>query len=153
MTHHDTALSNPFDLLASNVLALRTTGKWSTRALARQAHVSRSTIVDLEKGQTNFSLRTLDKLAEALEVKTSSLVGKRPVARGEATDLIEAVLAHNLATARKRLMFTQEQLSQHSGINRAMIANIERQARNPSLQTLARLAEALDLSIEGLLTK
>ncbi|WP_156479567.1 helix-turn-helix domain-containing protein, partial [Hydrogenophaga intermedia] len=43
--------------------------------------------------------------------------------------------------------------SQQSGVSRAVIAHIERQARNPSLQTLARLADALDLSLETLLSQ
>jgi transcriptional regulator with XRE-family HTH domain len=34
-----------------------------------------------------------------------------------------------------------------------VIAHIERQARNPSLHTLARLATALGLSIEALLSE
>ena len=66
---------------------------------------------------------------------------------------IEAIVARNLVSARNRLMLTQESLAQQSGISRTMIAHIERQARNPSLQTLARLAASLDLSIEALLSK
>ena len=153
MPHHPTSPSDPFDLLVANVVALRAKGKWSTRALAQQAHVSRSSVVDLENGHVKLSLHILDKLARALDVKTGSLLGPRPVARDEADGLVEAVLAHNLATARKRLTLTQDQLSQRSGVNRVVIAEIETQARNPSLQTLAKLAGALDLSIEALLTK
>ena len=37
--------------------------------------------------------------------------------------------------------------------SRAIIAHIERQSRNPSLKTLARLAAALDVSLEALLNK
>ncbi|WP_051756427.1 helix-turn-helix domain-containing protein, partial [Hydrogenophaga intermedia] len=66
---------------------------------------------------------------------------------------IEAVVAQNLVAARKRLMLSQDGLSQQSGVSRAVIAHIERQARNPSLQTLARLADALDLSLETLLSQ
>jgi len=53
----------------------------------------------------------------------------------------------------ERLMLTQEQSSKHSGVNRGVIAHIERRARNTSLQTLARLAASLDMSIEALLSK
>ena len=153
MPNHPTPPPGPFDLLAANVVALRAKGSWSTRALAREAHVSRNSVLDLEHGHIHLSLHILDKLARALDVKTGSLLGKRPVARDEADGLVEAVLAHNLATARKRLTLTQDQLSQRSGVNRVVIAEIETQARNPSLQTLAKLAVALDLSIEALLSK
>lgn len=49
-------------------------------------------------------------------------------------------------------MLTQEKLAEQSGVSRAVIAHIERQARNPSLLTLAKLAASLDLSLEALLT-
>jgi len=144
--------SDPFDLLVTNVVALREKGNWSTRALAEQAHVSRSSVVGLESGHTKLSLSIVDNLARALGVKTGSLFGKRPVVRDEADGLIEVVLAQNLVSARKRMMLTQEKLSQQSGVNRAVIANIERRARNPSLPTLAKLAVALGLSLEALLS-
>ena len=153
MPNHPTPPPGPFDLLAANVVALRAKGSWSTRALAREAHVSRNSVLDLEHGHIHLSLHILDKLARALDVKTGSLLGPQPIARDEADGLIEVVLAHNLVAARKRLKLTQEQLSERSGIHRGAIAHIERQARNPSLQTLAKLAASLDLSLEALLSK
>jgi len=139
--------------LARNLTALRTAGEWSMRALADQAHVSERMLLYLEKGRLNPSLITVEKLAQALGVETGSLLGKRPVARQEPEVFIEAVVAQNLVSARKRLMLTQEGLTQRSGVSRAVIAHIERQARNPSLHTLARLAASLDLSLEALLSK
>jgi transcriptional regulator with XRE-family HTH domain len=144
--------SDPFDLLVANVVALRSKGNWSTRALAEQAHVSRSSVVSLESGHTKLSLSIVDNLARALGVKTGSLFGKRPVAREGGDALIGVVLAQNLVSARKKLGLTQDKLSHESGVNRAVIANIERQARNPSLPTLMRLAIALDSSLEALLS-
>ena len=88
-----------------------------------------------------------------MDVKTGSLLGHRPVARDETDGLIDEVLAQNLIAARKRLMLTQDAISQQSGVSRALIANIKRQARNPSLQTLAKLAASLELSLETLLSK
>jgi len=139
--------------LARNLTALRTAGEWSMRALAEQAHISEGMLLHLEKARINPSLSTIEKLAQALGVETGSLFGKRPVARQAPEVFIETLLAQNLVAARKRLNLTQEQLSARSGVSRPVIAHIERQARNPSLQTLAKLASALDLSIEGLLTK
>lgn len=106
----------------------------------------------IEAGHVNASLKVLDKLARALGVTTASLVGQKPVARQEGGTLIEAALARNLISARKAQQLTQDKLAQQSGVNRAVIAHIERQARNPSLLTLARLAASLDLSLEALLT-
>jgi transcriptional regulator with XRE-family HTH domain len=105
----------------------------------------------LERGELNVALGTVDKLARALGVSTGSLLGERPVARQEADNLVEALLAENLVAARASLALTQEMLSQRSGVSRAVIAHIERQARNPSLETLERLAASLSLSLETLL--
>ncbi|TMU70769.1 helix-turn-helix domain-containing protein [Hydrogenophaga intermedia] len=138
--------------LAANLLALRAQGNWSSNALAQQAHVSRHMIQLLEEGLVNASLKTVDKLARALGVTAGSLMGRRPVARQEGEALIEEVVARNLVSTRKRLKLTQQNLSQQSGVNISVIAHIERQARNPSLLTLAKLAASLDLSLEALLT-
>ncbi len=107
----------------------------------------------MEQGQVNVSLNTVEKLARALGVTTGSLVGMRPVARQEGDALIEEVLARKLVSARKGLMLTQDKLGQRSGVSMYVIAHIERQARNPSLHTLARLAASLDMSLEALLSK
>ena len=139
--------------LAANLLALRARGNWTSSALAEEAQLSRRMVQSMEKARVNASLHAVDKVARALGVTTGSLLGKKPLARQDGHALIDQVLARNLVAARKRLNLTQEQLAQRSGISRPVIAHIERQARNPSLETLARLAEALDLSIEGLLTK
>lgn len=139
--------------MAANLRALRAQGNWTSSALAEQAHISRRMLQLLEQGCVNVSLSAVDKLARALGVTTGSLLGNRPVARQDGAALIEQVLASNLVSARKRLKLTQETLAQQSGVSRAVIAHIERQARNPSLHTLARLATALDLSIEALLSK
>ncbi|WP_288253457.1 helix-turn-helix transcriptional regulator, partial [uncultured Hydrogenophaga sp.] len=111
--------------------------------MAEQAHVSRTAVLNLEKRKSNLPLNIVDSLARALGVKTGSLFGKRPIARDEADDMVEVVLAQNLVAARKKLMLTQEKLGQQSGVSMYVIAHIERQARNPKLLTLAKLAAAL----------
>lgn len=137
--------------LAKNLVALRAQGNWSTRALAEHAHVDRRMIQRLERGELNVALGTVDKLARALGVSTGSLFGERPEARKEADNLIEVALAQNLVAARRSLMLTQQMLSQRSGVSRPVIAHIERQARNPSLETLERLSVSLLTSLQALL--
>jgi transcriptional regulator with XRE-family HTH domain len=143
----------PANQLAVNLIALRSTGNWSTRALAEQAHVDRRTVQHLEKGHSNVSLRTVDKLARALGVQTGSLFGKTPLPRNEGDRLLEAVLAQNLVQARTVLRLTQESLGAQSGVSMYVIAHIERRSRNPTLQTLEKLSVPLGLSLETLLTE
>lgn len=152
MTHRAPRSADAFDRLVANVIALRAKGNWSIRALAEQAQLSRTFVANLEKGRSKLTLSAVDKMAEALGVTTSSLFTAGPVTRDEGASLIEEVVAMNLTAARKNLNVTQEQLGQQSGVSMHVIAHIERQARNPSLHTLARLAVALHLSLEELLS-
>lgn len=46
---------------------------------------------------------------------------------------------------RQTLGLSQEELAWRGGLNRSYITDIERGARNPSLTTIARLAEALQI--------
>ena len=139
--------------LARNLTERRAAGEWTMRSLTDRAHVSERTLQYLEKARLNPSLSTVEKLAQALGVETGSLFGKKPVARQSPEVFIEAIVARNLVAARKQLKLTQEKLAEKSGVGRAIIAHIERQAQNPSLETLAKLAASLELSVEALLSK
>ncbi len=143
---------DPFELLSANVVALRVLGNWTTRALAENAHVSRNSLVNLEHGRANLSLSTVDKLAKALGVTTGSLFGQQPNPRHTQGESIEAVLALNLISARRNQSLTQEALGQQSGVSMYVVAHIERQAHNPSLQTLAKLCVPLRCTLEKLLS-
>lgn len=58
----------------------------------------------------------------------------------------------NLVPARERRDWTQQALADASEVSRPVIANLERETGNPELQTLLRLAGALDVSVSELLT-
>lgn len=52
---------------------------------------------------------------------------------------------------REVLGISQEELAHRAGLHRTYISDIERGARNPSLKTLSRLADALELSTSDLI--
>lgn len=52
-------------------------------------------------------------------------------------------VGHNIRQLRRRRRMTQQELSQITGLTRTYIGGIERGARNPSLVTLHRMADAL----------
>lgn len=64
---------------------------------------------------------------------------------------LSATLRRNLRRLREARGFTQAQLSSASGVPRPTIAKLEAGAPNPTLHVLARLAQALRVSIEELL--
>lgn len=114
--------------------------------------MSTNTIRVLEADQPRTpALKTIDKIASALNVETWSLLGPAVFLRMDSGDPIEHVLAGNLVRERELRQWTQEKLSQISGVGREHIAHIERGQLNPTLDTLVRLAAGLDTSVETLL--
>lgn len=146
--------AEPLQQLAANLSALRTKANWSTRGLAEHAGIGRRTVQRLEHQQlATISLETVDKLAHGLGVRTGSLFATRTLARRPAENDIRAVLATNVVFARHRLDWTQEKLGAASGVSMYVIAHIERGARNPTLDTLLRLATALEMPLDRLLSE
>ena len=54
---------------------------------------------------------------------------------------------------REQLGISQEELAHRAGLHRTYISDIERGARNPSLKTLSRLADALELATSDLIKR
>jgi len=59
-------------------------------------------------------------------------------------------LGRKIREARAEVRISQEELSLRTGIHRNYIGGIERGERNPSVVTVAALAEALDLRLSEL---
>lgn len=66
---------------------------------------------------------------------------------------VSAYLAENIITLRKRSELSQGKLANKAGIPRSTITNMESGAGNPSLTNLCKLAAALGVSIEELLSR
>lgn len=61
---------------------------------------------------------------------------------------INHLLAYALADSREKNNLTQKQLAEKTGIYQAEISKIERGLGNPSLLTINRLADALDMEVK-----
>ena len=59
--------------------------------------------------------------------------------------------SENVKRRRKRLGLTLEQLSDKCGVSRSMLSEIERGAKNPTIQVACQIAEALDTTLSYLL--
>lgn len=62
-------------------------------------------------------------------------------------------LAFNLRLARQNAGIAQERLALEAGVDRTMVSKIERGLTNPSLETLLKLSNHLNLEISELLRK
>lgn len=59
-------------------------------------------------------------------------------------------LGSRLKECRRSRRFTQEQLAERAGLSYKFIGEVERGLANPTVDTLTRLAEALDLDVADL---
>ncbi|MEY3894891.1 MAG: hypothetical protein RLZZ214_410, partial [Verrucomicrobiota bacterium] len=60
------------------------------------------------------------------------------------------VFGTTIKSTRAALGISQEELADRAGLHRTYISDLERGARNPSLKSVEKLAEALQLSVAGL---
>lgn len=67
------------------------------------------------------------------------------------SDEIKAFLAERVRERRQQAGLSQNELADKADLSLAYISEIERKATNPSLSTLAKLAEGLGLSVAELL--
>lgn len=74
--------------------------------------------------------------------------GPAPGTKYNGTDLNSFGKA--LFAARRKKGYTQEELGKLIGTNKRMICYFERQSQNPTLETIKKLAEVLDVSPETL---
>lgn len=63
------------------------------------------------------------------------------------------LLAHAIKSTRSALGISQEELAARAGLHRTYVSDLERGARNPSLESVAKLADALELSLPMLFEK
>lgn len=75
--------------------------------------------------------------------------GKKPILVSM-TGIRQAV-ANNIKKNRKRLGLSQEELAEQSGIHRTYIGSVERCERNITIESLEKIAEALDIKPRDLL--
>lgn len=64
---------------------------------------------------------------------------------------LRKVFAANLRRLRQARGISQERLAELAGLHRTYVSSVERGARNISIDNIARLAKALDVSPEKLL--
>jgi transcriptional regulator with XRE-family HTH domain len=143
----------PVKLLAANVVRLRAELGWSTRAFAEHIGMDLRTFHEIEHAKyKTVSISTLERLARGFGVQAGYLVSP-PGAKQVPFSLtpVRESISSNLVHWRGVRGWTQEKLAKEANVNRAVIADVERQARNVSLSVLERLARALGVALPQLL--
>jgi transcriptional regulator with XRE-family HTH domain len=63
---------------------------------------------------------------------------------------LKTLLGMAIKTQRASLGISQEELAHRAGLHRTYISDLERGARNPSIESIEKLARALELSVSKL---
>lgn len=68
-------------------------------------------------------------------------------------DLITLTVSHTLRDERKRQGLSMERLAEKAGLSTSMISLFERDLRNPTLDTLLRITEVLNVDLGRVIQK
>jgi transcriptional regulator with XRE-family HTH domain len=63
------------------------------------------------------------------------------------------MLGEELRKARERATLTQEQLSFRAGLSRPYVSQLERNLKSPTVDTLFRICDALDVSVVNVIRR
>jgi transcriptional regulator with XRE-family HTH domain len=63
---------------------------------------------------------------------------------------LKALLGMAIKARRASLGISQEELAHRAGLHRTYVSDVERGTRNPSIEIVAKLASALELSVPAL---
>jgi transcriptional regulator with XRE-family HTH domain len=66
-------LNDPVQIVAIQIRDLRTQKNWSQEELAEKSGLHRTYIGSVERGERNITLRTLKRIADALECEMTAL--------------------------------------------------------------------------------
>ena len=69
------------------------------------------------------------------------------MAKNQLREAVAANVVKILAQERKRRGLSMNQVAERSGLSQGMISLVEHDLRNPTLDTLLRIADALDLDL------
>ena len=75
------------------------------------------------------------------------------VAKDRSREEICSAVARIIKAERMARNLSLNQLAKHAGLSRQMVAYVEQEERNPSLDTLLRLAEVLEIPLDEILKR
>ena len=119
--------------------------KLTQKELGEKIEKTKSSIQKYEKGLTQIPNDVLEKLADVFQMSVFELLS-------ENRQISIADFKENLKKIRKAKNVTQNQLAFLIGKTRLTIARYENGEINPSLKIIKRIADALDVSLDALIS-
>ena len=75
------------------------------------------------------------------------------MAKNQLREAVAANVVRILRDERKKRGLSMNQVAERSGLSQAMISLVEHDLRNPTLDTLLRIADALELDLAGVIKR
>lgn len=116
----------------------------SLAEFAAKAGISVSYLSEIERGAKRPSLKTIDKIAVALNVPKSQLVEVSGDSKGVA-------LGEKLRLLREQKQWTLSEFAEKADVSISYLSEIERGNVYPAIDTLKRIARTLDVSLQDLI--
>jgi transcriptional regulator with XRE-family HTH domain len=124
------------ELVGSRLRRLREERGLSLNELSRKSGVSAAHLSEIERSLSTPSLKTLEKLAQVINVPTSQLFPTNE----------EETLGQKVRRLRETMGLTQKELGDMIGITDSMITQIETDRTQPSIKVLNNLGKSLGVN-------
>jgi len=131
------------------ILRIRSRLQLSQSTLAERANLCCTYLTGLEAGKRNPSIKTLRTLAKALDIDIAELFGSEEKNGARRRRL---PLGPRIRKLREERGLSQAALAAVLQIDRTYVAGVELGNRNPTLRSVARIAQALNISVTALLS-
>lgn len=141
-------------MIAVKIRSIRKERKFSGTQIAECLGITPQFYYDIEKGKRRLTAETAIKLAQIFDVSLDHLLDQEdashepePSAAREA----KTMFSHRFKELRVKYGFTQDDMQDKLGMNRANISNYERGMALPPVDTLMQIADIFNVSTDHLL--
>lgn len=130
----------------NHVRLLRRERNYSLSDLGQKAGISASYLSEIERGSKRPSLKTIEKIARGLNVSTRKLINSPDELFRSGAVATGNTLPEKFLRIREEHGLNQVQLARKAGLSPGLIGQLEQGKVQPSLQTIEKIAQALEIS-------
>lgn len=131
-------------ILGEKIRNLREERNYTLSDLSDKAGLSISYLSEIERGAKRPSIKTIDKIANALNVSRNLLVNI-------GGDKLKISMGDKIRMIREEKELTLGALAGKVGISPSYLSEIERESVHPSVNTIKMIANALDISVSTIM--
>lgn len=153
-------MNNKNPVIGNRICQTSQKRRMSQEELANLSGIGKATLYRLERDERNPSIQAMTGMAETLDVIITDLtdVGDKNYQENsdeylscKNTNDLSVDIGSRIRLIRQKNKISQVELADLSGINKATLCRLEKGERNPSIETIFRLAEAMNVMVTDLI--